>query len=94
MNPVAIIKGALEAIAHEDEQHQQIMLNAVRAELDAMQGGCPCEQLARTHMNTRINTMVWHGLKDDLCQIERITDAETIAGSGKTVAEATRDLHD
>jgi hypothetical protein len=44
MNPVAIIRGALEAIGAEDKPHRDIMLNAVRAELDTMQGGCPCEQ--------------------------------------------------
>ena len=95
MSPVAIIKGALETIAHENEQHQEIMFNAVRDELNRYQGGCPCEQLARKHGGaTNVVATVFHSTCNDFAQVKTMRDSETLAGQGKTVAEAMRDLHD
>lgn len=95
MNPVAIIRGALDAIQAEDEQHREIMLNAVRAELDAIQGGCPCERLARKESRaTNVVATVFHSVDCDVAQVKKMQDRETLCGQGKSVAEAIRDMHE
>ena len=95
MNPVAIIRGALEAIAAEDATHREIMFDAVRDELNRYQGGCPCERLARQdHRATSVTATVFHSADCDVAQVKKMRDNETLCGQGKNVAEAIRDLHE
>lgn len=96
MNPVAIIRGALEAIKSEDAQHQAIMYAAVQDELNAICGGrCRCELLAGNHGEaTSVVATVFHGHGAPFAQVKVQKDSGTLCGQGQTVAEAVRDLHE
>lgn len=94
-DPVRIIAGALKAIKAEDEPHRTIMLSAVRAELDAIQGGCPCEQLAnQSKQPTSVVTRIFRAPHESTVRITAGCDACTLTGNGATVEMAIRDMHD
>jgi hypothetical protein len=93
--PMSVLRGCLRMIDSQEEPHRTINFNAARDELNRYQGGCPCEQLARQHGGaTKVATMVFHGQCSDFAQVETMRDGEALAGQGKTVAEAIKDLHD
>ena len=79
MNPVAVIRGALNAIASEDAEHRRIMLDAVEDELSRIRGGCRCERLlkAATCLPDDVGEPAQRLLQIALC------DVRALAGHGQ-----------
>ena len=80
-------------IDDKPEPHRTIDLNAVRAEIDRLQGGCPCERLAgSTGEARRVTATVVHGHHSPFAQVKVQTDAETLCGEGAAIVDAIRSL--
>lgn len=91
--PMPWLRHCLEMIDAKGEPHRTIDLNAVRAEIDRLQGGCPCERLAgSTGEARRVTAMIVHGHHEPFAQVKVQQDAETLQGEAKTISDAIRGL--
>lgn len=91
--PMPWLRHCLEMIDAKPEPHRTIDLNAVRAEIDRLQGGCPCERLAGSTGEERcVTAIVVHGHHASFARVRVQNDAETLCGQGPAVADAIQGL--
>ncbi len=91
--PMPWLRHCLEMIDAKPEPHRTIDLNAVQAEINRLQGGCPCERLAGNDGRpARLVATVIHGHHTPFAQVDIVQGHEHKIGQGETVADAIQGL--